>query len=127
VAVVEEKLARGEHLPELKLRGPVENFLPEPNEFVLARLAALPEDEQDSVFDMISLLIDIDVPAVRASREIADLRRSLRGHERGGNKDATWEKVDVGFDRSGKWRADGWRCLWHVGRMSSMPLENLNG
>jgi hypothetical protein len=98
VAVAEKKLARGEHLPELELRGPVEDFLPEPNESILA---ALPEDEQDSIFDMISLLIDIDAPALRLSPEqIAGLRRRLREHEEGGSKDTTGEKVDVGLDRS---------------------------
>jgi hypothetical protein len=103
VAVAEDKLARGEHLPELELRGPVEDFLPEPKESILARLAALPDDEQDSIFDMISLLIDIDAPAARLSPEqIADLRHRLREHEEGGNKDATGEKVDMGFDRSRK-------------------------
>jgi hypothetical protein len=100
VAVAEEKLARGQHLPELELRGPVEDFLPEPNESILARLAALPEDEQDSIFDMISLLIDIDAPALRLSPEqIADLRRSLRDQERGDAKVATEEEVDALFDR----------------------------
>ena len=29
VAVADEKLARGERLPELELRGPIEDFLPE--------------------------------------------------------------------------------------------------
>jgi hypothetical protein len=101
VAVAEKKLARSEHLPELELRGPVEDFLPEPNESILARLAALPEDEQDSIFDMISLLIDIDAPALRLSPEqIAGLRRRLREHEEGGSKDTTGEKVDVRLDRS---------------------------
>jgi hypothetical protein len=74
VAVAEKKLARGEHLPE---------------------------DEQDSIFDMILLLIDIDAPALRLSPEqIAGLRRRLREHEEGGSKDTTGEKVDVGLDRS---------------------------
>jgi hypothetical protein len=40
VAVAEEKLARGERLPEFELRGPVEDFLPEPNSSVLAHRAA---------------------------------------------------------------------------------------
>jgi hypothetical protein len=67
--VADEKLARGERLPELELRGPVEDFLPEPHESILARLAALPEDEQDFVFGMISPLIDIDEPRLRLSPE----------------------------------------------------------
>jgi hypothetical protein len=78
VAVAEERLARGEHLPELELREPVEGFLPKPNESILARLAALPEKEQDSAFDMISLLIDIDAPALRLSpAQIRERRTGL--------------------------------------------------
>jgi hypothetical protein len=46
------------------------------------------------------VLIDIDAPVVRLSPEqIADLRRSLREHEEGGNKNATRQDVDVGSDR----------------------------
>jgi hypothetical protein len=102
VAVAEEKLARGERLPELELRGSVEDFLPEPNESILARLTALPKDERDSVLDMISLLIEIDAPAARPSPEqTADLRRSLREHEEGEDGNATKEQVDAVFDRFG--------------------------
>jgi len=51
------------------------------------RLDAFPEDEQDSAFGMISLLVDIDTPAARASpKQIADLGRSPPGHERGEDK-----------------------------------------
>ena len=107
VAAAEEKLARGEHLPELELRGPIEDFLPEPNESIIARLASLPEDERDAVFDMIALLIDIDEPRLRLSPEqIADLRRSLRERERGEDKVATEEEVEAMFDRFRKGRAE---------------------
>jgi hypothetical protein len=79
VAVAEQKLARGERLPALELRGPVEDFLPESFQSILTRLAALPESEQDSIFDMISLLIDIDKPRPRPSPEqIAHLRHAAR-------------------------------------------------
>ena len=107
VAVADEKLARSERLPELELRGPVEDFLPEPNGSVLARLAALPEDEQDFVFGMISLLIDIDEPRPRLSPEqIADLRRTLREHEQGEAQYATDEEVEALFSRFRKGRAE---------------------
>jgi hypothetical protein len=107
VAAAEEKLARGEHLPELELRGPVEDFLPEPHESILARLAALPETEQDAVFDMIALLIDIDEPRLRLSPEqIADLRRALREHEQGDAKYATEKEVEALFDQFRKGRAE---------------------
>jgi cation transport regulator ChaB len=79
VAAAEQRLARGERLPELELRGRVEDLLPESFESILTRLAARPETEQDSVFDMISLLIDIDRPRPRPSPEqIASLRRFTR-------------------------------------------------
>jgi hypothetical protein len=79
VAAAEQRLARGEHLPGLELRGPAEDLLPESFESILKRLAALPEAEQDSVFDMISLLIDIDAPQPRLSPEqIANLRYAAR-------------------------------------------------
>ena len=46
VAAAEEKLARGEPLAERKLSGPIEDFLPESHESVLARLSQLPETER---------------------------------------------------------------------------------
>jgi predicted transcriptional regulator len=107
VAAAEERLARGEHLPELELRGPIEDLLPEPHESILARLAALPEDEQDAVFDMIALLIDIDQPRLSLSPEqIAGLRRTLREQERGEAKYATEEEVEALFDRLREGRAE---------------------
>jgi hypothetical protein len=107
VAVAEEKLARGERLPEFELRGPVEDFLPESRESILARLGALPEDEQDSVFDMISLLVDIDQPKLRlAPEQIADLRRRVREHERGEVAYASEEEVEAVFSRFRKGRAE---------------------
>jgi len=79
VAAAEQKLARGERLPALEWRGPVEGLLPESFESILTRLAALPETEQDSIFDMISLLIDIDRPRPRLSPEqIAHRRHAAR-------------------------------------------------
>jgi hypothetical protein len=69
IAAVEERLTRGERLPELESRGPVEDFLPEPTESILARLAALPEKEQDFIFDVISPLIDINGPRLGLSPE----------------------------------------------------------
>jgi hypothetical protein len=58
-------------------RGGIDNLLPESFESILTRLAALPESEQDAIFDMIVLLIDIDAPPPRQSPEqIASLRRS---------------------------------------------------
>jgi hypothetical protein len=38
----------------------LEDLLPESAQSMFARLAELPEDEQDAIFDVISLLIDID-------------------------------------------------------------------
>jgi len=46
-------------------RGSIEDLLPESAESMSARLAELPEDEQDAIFDVISLLIDIDGPRPR--------------------------------------------------------------
>jgi hypothetical protein len=43
-------------------RVPIEDLLPESPDAMFARLAELPEDEQDAIFDIISLLIDIDGP-----------------------------------------------------------------
>jgi hypothetical protein len=67
VAVAEAKLARGEHLPELRLKGPIEDFLPEPGDKILARLAALPEAERDQIIGLIALLIDLDAPRLKLS------------------------------------------------------------
>ena len=54
---------RRKQAPKLSALGSrVEDLLPESTESMFARLAELPEDEQDSIFDMISLLIDIDGP-----------------------------------------------------------------
>ena len=78
VAAAEQRLARGERLPAPELRVPIENLLPESTESMFARLAELPEDEQESIFDMVSLLIDIDAPRPRPSPEqIAERRRSV--------------------------------------------------
>jgi len=78
VAAAEQRLARGERLPAPELRVPIENLLPESTESMFARLAELPEDEQESIFDMVSLLIDIDAPRPRLSPEqIAERRRSV--------------------------------------------------
>jgi len=79
VAAAEEKLARGETLPELDLRGPIEDFLLESETSILNRLRALPQEEQDHILSMVARLIEIDAPPLRLSLEqIADLRRSLR-------------------------------------------------
>src|SRR3979490_914782 len=67
VAIAAEKLARGERLPELEMRGPLKDFLPEPDDAILARLRALPQIEQDRIFTMIVLLINIDRPPLRPS------------------------------------------------------------
>jgi hypothetical protein len=48
--------------PARTSRVAIEDLLPEAPEAMFARLAELPEDEQDAIFDMISLLIDLDGP-----------------------------------------------------------------
>jgi hypothetical protein len=50
---------RGKHAAK---RPSFEDSLPESAEAMFARLAELPEDEQDAIFDIMSLLIDIDGP-----------------------------------------------------------------
>jgi hypothetical protein len=107
VAAAEEKRARGEKLATLEIRGPIENFLPEPNESVLARLATLPIVEQDDIIAMVALLIDIDVPPLRLSPEqIADLRCSLKDAEERGVDDAASEDVEAFFARLRGGRAE---------------------
>src|SRR6266849_4687774 len=82
VAEAGARLARGEKLPELERRGRIEDFLPESDDAILARLRGLPPDEQTSIFDAIAQLIDIDAPPLKLSpAQIADLRRSLRARE----------------------------------------------
>jgi hypothetical protein len=82
VAAAETKLARGEALPELALKGPIEDFLPEPADKILARLAALPEAERDQIVGAIALLMEIDAPRQKLSAaHVADLRRRLKSTE----------------------------------------------
>jgi hypothetical protein len=82
VAAAEAKLARGEQLPDLELKGPIEDFLPEPSEAILTRLAGLPETERDQIAGMIAQLIDIDAPRLKLSpAQVADLRRRLQSPE----------------------------------------------
>jgi hypothetical protein len=82
VAVAEEKLAHGEKLPDLELRGPIEDFLPESEESILRRLRAFPQEEQDYILSMVATLIEIEAPPLRLSpQQIADLRRRLRETE----------------------------------------------
>jgi hypothetical protein len=79
VAAASERLARREKLAALEPSGPVEDFLPETDEAILARLAKLSEQEQDAIFAMVALLIDITVPVPRLSAtQVADLRRRLK-------------------------------------------------
>ena len=79
VAAAGEKLARGETLADLEIRGPLQDFLPENEEKLLFRLRALPQEDQEYILSMIALMIEIDAPPLRLSPEqIADLRRSLR-------------------------------------------------
>lgn len=78
-ARLEAKLERGERLPELELRGPIEDFLPEPQASILARLAELPESQQDVIFDVIRQCVDIDAPELGLSpAEVASVRVSLK-------------------------------------------------
>ena len=82
VAAAETKLARGEALPELELKGPIEDFLPEPANKILARLATLPEPERDQIIGVIALVIDIDAPRQKLSAaQVADLRRTIKSSE----------------------------------------------
>jgi hypothetical protein len=82
VAAADAKLARGEALPELELKGPIEDFLPEPAEKILARLAALPEAERNQIIGVVALLIDINAPRPKLSAaHVADLRRTLKSTE----------------------------------------------
>lgn len=75
----EDKLDRGEKLAELELAGPIEDFLPESETSILARLTALPENDRDAIFGMISLLIDIDkLPAELSPTQVAEVRRRAR-------------------------------------------------
>jgi hypothetical protein len=53
---------RGKNAPK---RAAFEDILPESAEAMFARLAELPVDEQDAIFDIMSLLIDIDGPRSR--------------------------------------------------------------
>jgi hypothetical protein len=78
VAAAEEKLARGEKLPDLEYRASPEEYLLESETSILGRLRALPQEEQDHILSMVRLLIEIDAPPLRLSpQQIADLRRSL--------------------------------------------------
>lgn len=73
VAAAEQKLARGEKLPDLEHRASPEDYLLESEESTLARLHVLPQEEQEHILSMVRLLIEIDVPPVRLSPEqIAD-------------------------------------------------------
>ena len=79
IAAADEKLGRGERLPELEHRSSTDEYLLESEETVLGRLHALPQDEQDHIRSMIRLLIEIDAPPLQfAPAQIAKLRRSLR-------------------------------------------------
>jgi hypothetical protein len=79
VAAAEEKLARGEKLPELEYRPSPEDYLLESEASTLGRLRALPQEEQEHILSMVRTLIEIDAPPLQLSPEqIADLRRSLR-------------------------------------------------
>ena len=62
---IERRSKQAPKPPALGARVPIEDLLPESTESMFARLAELPEDEQDSIFDMISLLIDINGPRPR--------------------------------------------------------------
>jgi hypothetical protein len=82
VAVAEEKLARGEKLPDLEYRASPEDYLLESEASTLGRVRALPQEEQDHILSMVRLLSEIDAPRLRLSPEqIADLRLSLRETE----------------------------------------------
>ena len=75
VSEAEVRLARGEQLPELELNGPIEDFLPEPFTSILERLHALPMTEQDAIYGMIALLIDIGAKRLRLSpAQVAEIR-----------------------------------------------------
>lgn len=79
VAAFAARLERGETLPELELRGPIEDFLPEPQASILARLAALSEDDQDTIFAILAQCVDIDGPELTLSpAQIADGRLSIK-------------------------------------------------
>lgn len=51
---------RKQKLPARASRVRIEDLLPESAESIFSRLAELPEDEQDAIFDVMSLLIDVD-------------------------------------------------------------------
>ena len=61
-ARVEAVLERGQRVPELEPTGPVEEYLPEADSSILARLAALPERERDIIFGLIRQCVDVDEP-----------------------------------------------------------------
>lgn len=78
VAAAQSRLERGEKLAELKLSGPIEDFLPEPEASVFARLKALSEEDRDAILGMISLLIDIDEPRAKLSpAQVAEIRHRM--------------------------------------------------
>ena len=83
VAAAEEKLARGEKLPDLEYRGAPEDYVLESEASTLDRVHALPQEEQEHILSMVRMLIEIDAPPPQLSPEqIAELRRSFREDER---------------------------------------------
>lgn len=79
VAAFEERLSRGEELPELQLSDPIEDHFLETNDAVLAKLSLLPKTEQDAICDILAILIDIDAPCLSLSpAQIAFLRITLK-------------------------------------------------
>jgi hypothetical protein len=61
-AAMDKIEGRHKQKPVRTSRVPIDDILPESAQSMFARLAELPEDEQDAIFDIISLLIDIDAP-----------------------------------------------------------------